>query len=81
MFRDPLAAGHAFHHAPISVVSSAILISQGETYTKYLGRIFTGTSMLVAALSAVATLRVVETLSPDRQSGIIAVIRQRHIKG
>ena len=38
------------------VISSAILISQGETYTKYLGRIYTGTSMLIAALSAVATM-------------------------
>lgn len=97
VFRDPLAAGHAFHHAPI-LISSKVLISKPgrtrhkvpdklflfyprEKLAKNLGRICTGTSMSIAALSAVATLRVVETLSPDRQSGIIAVIRQRHIKG
>lgn len=61
-----------------NLVSSAILLSQGETL-KYLGRICTGTSMSIAALSAVAMPGVVETPSPDRQSGIIAVIRRHRI--
>ena len=54
---DHIVIGWVDYHQSrrlMSVVSSAILISQGETYTKYLGRICTGTSMLAAALSAVA---------------------------
>ena len=47
-----LVSGHIV--IEMSVISSAILISQGETYTKYLGRICTGTSMSIAVLTTVA---------------------------
>ena len=52
---DPLGANSSFLRV--------ILISQGETYTKYLGRIFTGTSMLIAVLTTVVEITGLEPVA------------------